>query len=84
MNLAQVVGVAITTVKHRSMEGTKLVVVQPLAADDNSPDGNPLLAVDRLGAGQGDRVLITSDGAEVQKYLGENTPVRWSVMGICD
>jgi ethanolamine utilization protein EutN len=66
------------------MAGTKLLVVQPLAADGVSTDGNPLLAVDQLGAGRGDRVLITSDGALVQTLLGDTTPVRWSVLGLCD
>ena len=51
MNLALVIGTATSTVKHRSMNGAKLLIVQPLAADGRSPDGNPLLAVDRLGAG---------------------------------
>ena len=67
------------------MEGAKLLLVQPLTADGHSADGNPLLVVDRLGAGRRDRVLINSDGIEVQTLLGdEKTPVRYSVMGICD
>jgi ethanolamine utilization protein EutN len=84
MQMAQVVGAATATVKHKTMAGTKLLVVQPLAADGVSTDGNPLLAVDQLGAGRGDRVLITSDGALVQTLLGDTTPVRWSVLGLCD
>lgn len=84
MQIAKVVGTAVATVKHSSMEGAKLLLVQPLAADGNAVDGNPLLAVDTRGAGQHDRVILTSDGAAVQQLLGERTPVRWSVMGICD
>lgn len=84
MQMAQVVGAATATVKHKTMAGTKLLVVQPLAADGVAADGNPLLAVDQLGAGRGDRVLITSDGALVQTLLGDTTPVRWSVLGLCD
>jgi ethanolamine utilization protein EutN len=84
MQIAEVVGTAVATVKHATMGGAKLLLVQPLAADARTPDGNPLLAVDRLGAGRNDRVLITSDGAAVQNDLGDTTPVRWSVMGICD
>ncbi|MBX7073394.1 MAG: EutN/CcmL family microcompartment protein [Pirellulales bacterium] len=84
MQMAQVVGAATATVKHKTMAGTKLLVVQPLMADGASADGNPLLAVDQLGAGRGDRVLITSDGALVQTLLGDTTPVRWSVLGLCD
>jgi ethanolamine utilization protein EutN len=84
MQLARVVGSAVATIKHPTMEGSKLLLVQPLAADSRSPDGNPLLAIDRLGAGRGDAVLITSDGAAVQELLGQTTPVRYSVLGICD
>lgn len=85
MNLALVIGTATSTVKHPSMTGAKLLVVQPLAADGRSPDGNPLLAVDSLGAGRGERVMLTSDGPTVQSLLkDENTPVRWSVLGIAD
>jgi ethanolamine utilization protein EutN len=85
VNLGIVVGTATSTVKHRSMAGQKLLVVQPLAADGQSPDGNPLLAVDCLNAGPGERVMITSDGPTVQERLkDDNTPVRWSILGIAD
>jgi ethanolamine utilization protein EutN len=85
MQLGSVVGTATTTVKHRSIKGVKLLVVQLLSADGNSPDGNPILAIDQVGAGRGDRVLVTSDGDAVQKMLTDaNTPVRWSVMGVAD
>lgn len=85
MQIALVVGTAVATVKHASMRRAKLLVVQPLAADGATPDGNPLLAVDELGAGKNDRVMLTSDGVEAQKMLGDDrTPVRYSVMGICD
>lgn len=85
MQTALVIGTATSTVKHSSMERCKLLVVQPQLADDKSPDGFPLLAVDMLGAGRGDRVMITSDGRYMRDMLNADaTPVRWSVIGICD
>jgi ethanolamine utilization protein EutN len=85
MQLGTVVGTATSTIKHPSLEGQKLLVVQLLAADGRSPDGEPVLAVDSLGAGRGDRILLTSDGKAVQELLkSQNTPVRWSVIGIPD
>jgi ethanolamine utilization protein EutN len=85
MQTAQVIGSATTTVRHPSLAGCKLLVVQPLAADGASPDGEPQLAVDQLGAGVGDAVIITSDGKHVRQMLAsETTPVRWSVIGIKD
>lgn len=85
MNLGLVVGTATATVRHRSMAGAKLLVVQPLTADEQGPDGDPVIAMDQLGADVGHVVILTSDGAEVQRLVGDkNTPIRWSVMGLRD
>jgi ethanolamine utilization protein EutN len=85
MQNALVIGTATSTVKHRSMQRCKLLVVQPLMIDGQQPDGFPLLAVDMLGAGRGDLVMITSDGRYMRDMLqADATPVRWSVIGICD
>ncbi|HEX4128448.1 MAG TPA: EutN/CcmL family microcompartment protein [Pirellulales bacterium] len=84
MQTGLVIGTATATVKHSSMTGEKLLVVQPLLADGRGADGEPVLAVDRLGAGTGDTVLMTSDGKTIREMLGDTTPVRWSVMGIPD
>jgi len=81
----RVVGTATATAKHPSMEGCKLLVVQPLMADGKTPDGDPLLAVDRLGAGRGATVIVSSDGRFTRQMLdNDRTPVRWSVIGIRD
>ncbi len=85
MQIGSVVGIATSTVKHPSMEGWKLLVVQLLAADGKSPDGEPVLAVDRMGAGRGEKVILTSDGRGTRELLkSDTTPVRWCVMGIPD
>ena len=81
----RVIGTATATLKHASMEGWRLLVIQPLLADGRSPDGDPLLAVDRLGAGKGETVIISSDGRGTRELLGcDATPVRWAVIGIPD
>ena len=83
MQLGIVVGTATSTVKHPSLERQKLLIVQFLAADGRAPDGDPVLAVDGLGAGIGERVLLTSDGKVTREFLqSDTTPVRWSVLGI--
>ena len=85
MLTGRVIGIATSTVKHPSMEGWKLLVVQPLLADGGTPDGDPVLVVDRLGAGRGETVVISSDGRGTRELLGHNnTPVRWSTLGIPD
>ncbi len=85
MVTGRVVGTATATVKHPSMEGWKLLVVQPYGPDGRTPDGDPVLAVDALGAGTGELVIITSDGKGTRELLkSDTTPVRWSVVGIAD
>ena len=85
MQTAKVVGTATSTVKHPSMQGQKLLVVQSYMTDDQTPDGEPILAIDALGAGIGERVLITNDSKEIKALLGsDNSPVRWCVMGIAE
>jgi len=85
MLTARVVGTATSTIKHRSMDGCKLLIVQPTMADGKSPDGYPLVALDKIGAGTGERVVITSDGKATRELVNADaTPVRWSVIGIED
>ncbi len=73
----KVIGTATATIKHPSMNGWKLLVVRT--------DGDPVLAIDALGAGTDDRVLISSDGSFTAELIGTKaTPVRWSVIGIID
>ncbi len=84
MQLAQVVGHTTATVKHPSLNGWKLLVVQPLDAKQKA-DGNPLIAIDQLGCGLHSTVMITSDGASVREMVGTNqTPIRWAVLGLVD
>ena len=85
MYYGRVVGNATATVKHPSMEGCKLLLVMALQADGRSIEGDPILVVDTLGAGKGEKVMITSDGIGARELLGDNTsPVRWTVLGIAD
>jgi len=85
MQLAKVIGSVNATVKHQSMVGWKLMLINVLSADGETPDGDPVLAIDALGAGAGQRVMISSDGRRTRELLGDNTtPVRWTILGICD
>ena len=84
MQIGRVVGHATSTVKHPTLTGWRLLVVQILTADDKA-DGEPILAIDRLGAGSGDRVVVCNDGAEARAMVGaRNSPARWFVMGLED
>jgi ethanolamine utilization protein EutN len=84
MQLARVVGQAVSTVKHPSLKGWKLLVVQPLTPN-GTEDGEPLLAIDNLGAGSAHLVIVSNDGAGARELVGiRNSPVRWMVLGVVD
>jgi ethanolamine utilization protein EutN len=84
MQMAQVIGRATATVRHKSLGSVKLLICQTMGVD-KKPTGDPLIAVDRLGAGAGDIVLISSDGLGLRELLGDNSsPARWWVQGLVD
>lgn len=84
MQLGRVVGRATATVKHHTLTGQLLLIVQPLDAQ-GGPDGDPQLAIDTLGSGQNDIVLLTTDSQAVQEIVkADDSPIRWSVLGIPD
>ena len=82
---AKVIATATATLKHPSLDGKRMLLVQAYGPDGKTPDGDPVLAVDTHGAGRGVEVVITSDGRAARDLLGcETTPVRWTVLGIRD
>src|SRR5262245_65862008 len=70
MQIARVVGTLVATQKHRKFEGAKLMLVQPLNADD-TPRGAPVLAVDGVGAGVDEKVLVVMEGRAEGEALGK-------------
>ena len=84
MQIARVVGTVVATQKHRTFEGAKLLLVQPLTLDDK-PRGTALLAVDALGAGVHEKVLVVMEGRAAGEALGRKfAPVDAAVVGIID
>jgi ethanolamine utilization protein EutN len=84
VQLGRVVGRAVATVKHPSLQGSKLLLVQLLGTEEKF-DGEPILAIDQLGAGIGDRVLMCNEGAEARAMVkAKDSPARWFVMGLAD
>ena len=84
MQLAEIIGRATATVKHPSMNGWRLLIAQPLGSSGQD-DGEPVIVIDDLGSGRGDKVMITSDGKYVTEIVGTKaSPVRWAVLGIAD
>jgi microcompartment protein CcmK/EutM len=84
MQIARVVGTVVATQKHRKFEGAKLMLVQPLNADD-TPRGHALLAIDGVGAGVDEKVLVVMEGRAAGEALGKKAaPVDAAIIGIID
>jgi microcompartment protein CcmK/EutM len=84
MQIARVIGTVVATKKHPKFEGAKLLLVQPVSLDD-TPRGTPLLAVDSVGAGVHEKVLIVLEGRAAGEALGRKAaPVDAAVIGIID
>jgi ethanolamine utilization protein EutN len=84
MQIGRVIGTVVATQKHRKFDGAKLLLVQPLNADD-TPRGTAVLAVDGAGAGLGEKVLVVMEGRAAGETLGRKAaPVDAAVVGIID
>jgi ethanolamine utilization protein EutN len=84
MQIAQVVGTVVATQKNRKLEGAKLLLVQPLTLE-GQPRGATLLAIDSVGAGVGERVLVVIEGKAAGQALGKKAaPVDAAIIGIID
>ena len=77
-------GTVVATAKQRKLEGAKLLLVQPLNADD-TPRGTAVLAIDGVGAGVDEKVLIVLEGRAAGEALGKKgAPVDAAIVGIID
>jgi ethanolamine utilization protein EutN len=84
MQIARVIGTLVATQKHETFEGATLLLVQPLDLDDK-PRGNALLAIDGVGAGVHEKVLVVLEGRAAQETLSKKmAPVDAAIVGIID
>jgi ethanolamine utilization protein EutN len=84
MQIGRVVGTVVATQKHRKLDAAKLLLVQPLGLDDTAR-GTPLLTIDSVGAGIGERVLIVLEGRAAGAALRRSAaPVDAAIVGIID
>ncbi len=89
MFIARVTGSVVSTQKAESMVGQKLLIVEPYRINDKQRDslvttGRTFIAVDTLGAGEGDFVLIVQGSSA--RLMPETTklPIDAAVIGIID
>jgi ethanolamine utilization protein EutN len=84
MQIGRVVGSVVATQKHPKLTAAKLLLVQPLTLDDR-PRGTPLLTIDSVGAGVGEKVLVVIEGRAAGDALRRKAaPVDAAIVGIID
>ncbi len=84
MILGRITGSVVSTIHHSIVDGRKLLLAERL--DQNGkPTGGYLIAVDAIGAGRGETVLILDEGNGARQILDDpDAPVRSIVVGIVD
>jgi ethanolamine utilization protein EutN len=84
MLIARVIGELVATQKNETHEGRKLLLVQALNLD-GSDRGDPVVALDAVDAGVGDKVLLATEGFSAMTSVGRpNSPIDMSVIGFID
>ena len=84
MILARITGNVVSTIHHSIVDGQKLLIAERLDGA-GKPLGGYLIAMDAIGAGMGETVLILDEGTGARQILNDsNAPVRSIVVGIVD
>ncbi|MDD7920190.1 EutN/CcmL family microcompartment protein [Actinomycetospora callitridis] len=81
MQLGRVVGQVVATVRSPGFQNVSLLLVQDVTEDDEA--GPTCVAVDLIGAGEGDVVLMTT-GSAARVAAGDSTPTDRAVVAIAD
>ena len=89
MIIARVEGSVVATKKNTKMTGNKFLLVRPLVIDSPTakefkPGNSTLVAVDSLGAGEGEIVLVVQGSSARLAAEDKNSPVDAVVIGIVD
>ena len=83
MQLARVIGTVVATIKNDLLSGRKLLVIQPLDGSLNE-SGNPMVAIDSVGAGKGE-VVFWCRGKEASfPFTPMEVPTDCTIVGIVD
>ena len=85
MHMCRILGNVVSTVKHPTYSGQRLMIVQPVD-ECGSDTGESFLAIDRVQSGPGDTVLVMREGNGVRQLMamGKLVPIRSLIVGIID
>jgi ethanolamine utilization protein EutN len=89
MYLGKVIGSIVSTKKDESMRGRKLLMVRPMLIDPEDPSrfkpgGNTIVAIDTLGAGEGELVMFAQGSSARQADGLKSMPVDAAIVGLVD
>jgi len=84
MFLAEVIGTVVSPVQHPALDGERLLLLRVLQPD-GSPAAETRIALDRAGAGVGERVLVVDEGNSGRQLVGrKDAPVKTVIVGVVD
>lgn len=84
MLIAKIIGTVVATRKHEQLVGSKIQVLQPLSPETLTPSGDPIVAVDTVGAGVGEEVIVVLGSGARQAVGNDSCPVDATIIGIID
>ncbi len=84
MLIGQVIGTVVASRKHDRLVGSKIQIVQPLSPHTREAEGGPIVAVDAVGAGVGEQVLVVTGSAARVAVDKPDSPVDATIIGIID
>ena len=85
MLICRVVGDVVSTIKNQHLKGHKLLLVQPVDLDGQTPKGETIIALDKVDAGPQDLVLVNREGGGARLLLGDpKIPVQAVIVGVID
>lgn len=84
MQLARVKGTVVSTNKAEKLYGLKMLIVKPIDIETWQEKGSLLVAIDAVGAGEGEVVMLCGGSSSRQTIATENKPVDQSIVAIID
>ena len=83
MQMGRVIGNVVLTLKNDTLEGVKLLLVQPLSSS-REPVGRVIVAVDSVGAGAGEEVFFVRGKEASFPFYPVEVPADAGIVGIVD
>ncbi|MEG0256987.1 MAG: EutN/CcmL family microcompartment protein [Christensenella sp.] len=84
MQIARVKGTVVSTNKAEKLLGLKLLLVKPIDIETFEEKGGIIVAIDAVGAGEGEIVMCVGGSSSRQTEITDNKPVDQSIVAIID